>query len=312
MSERPAAAKASAQSSFQATIVADGEAAPLLARRLEEAIEPQALAVSLFERGQGLFEVSALYAEPPKREALIAVIGAEAAGPGRLGIEPLAPADWVTVSQGQRGPVQAGRFLVHGSHDRARVPRRLLAIEIDAGQAFGTAHHASTRGCLIALDDLFKRERPATILDLGTGTGILAIAAARALRRTVLASDSDPIAVRVASENARKSGTRPLVGVVTAEGFAHSRLRHIAADLLIANLLERALYQLAPELARRVKRGGRAILSGLTATQARGIEARSSAFGFILEKRIVLDGWTTLVIRRRNERSVRRLIGARL
>src|SRR5581483_8176034 len=146
------------------------------------------------ERGQGQFEVSALYAEPPRREALIALIGTDIADPGTLTIEPLAPADWVSLSQGKRGPVQAGRFLVHGSHDRARVPRRLLAIEIDAGQAFGTAHHASTRGCLIALDDLFKRERPAAILDLGTGTGILAIAAAKTLRRTVTASDSDPIA----------------------------------------------------------------------------------------------------------------------
>ncbi len=312
MSERPAAAKANAQTSFQATVVADGEAASVLARRLEEAIEPQALAVSLFERGQGQFEVSALYAEPPRREALIALIGTDIADPGTLTIEPLAPADWVSLSQGKRGPVQAGRFLVHGSHDRARVPRRLLAIEIDAGQAFGTAHHASTRGCLIALDDLFKRERPTAILDLGTGTGILAIAAAKALRRTVTASDSDPIATRVAADNARKTGAHPLLDIITADGFAHPRLRRIRADLLIANLLERALYALAPELARHVAGGGRAILSGLTESQARGIEARCSAFGFIRERRIVLDGWTTLMIRRRKPRGVRRLIGTRL
>ncbi len=311
MSGRPAA-RADMQSSYQATIVADREAAPLLAVRLEEAIEPQALAVSLFERGQGQFEVSALYAEPPRHEALIALIGTDIADPGALTIEPLAPADWVSLSQGKRGPVQAGRFLVHGSHDRARVPRRLLAIEIDAGQAFGTAHHASTRGCLIALDDLFKRERPAAILDLGTGTGILAIAAAKTLRRTVTASDSDPIAARVAADNARKTGAHPLLDIITEDGFAHPRLRRIRADLLIANLLERALYALAPELARHVAGGGRAILSGLTEAQARGIEARCSAFGFIRERRIVLDGWTTLMLRRRKPRGVRRLIGTRL
>src|SRR5581483_9868528 len=105
-------------------------------------------------------------------------------------IEPLEPADWVILSQARRGPVRAGRFLIHGSHDRARFARRLLAIEIDAGQAFGTAHHASTRGCLLALDDLLKREKPVRILDLGTGTGILAIAAAKALQQRVFASDS--------------------------------------------------------------------------------------------------------------------------
>lgn len=312
MSERSTAAKVEVRSSYQATIVADAADAPLLASRLEEAIELQALAVSLFDRGGSQAEVSALYAEPPQREALIGLIGAEAAGSGRLRIEPLEPADWVTLSQARRGPVRAGRFLIHGSHDRARFARRLLAIEIDAGQAFGTAHHASTRGCLLALDDLLKREKPVRILDLGTGTGILAIAAAKALQQRVFASDSDPVAARVASENARRAGARQLLSVVTAEGFAHPRLRRITADLLIANLLERALYGLAPEIARRVAGGGRAILSGLTETQARGIEARSSAFGFTLERRIVLDGWTTLVIRRRNIERVRRLIGARL
>ncbi len=311
MSERTAA-KAGAQSSYQLTLLVRADAAQAIASRLEEAIEPQALAVSRFERGEGQVEVSALYAEPPRREALIALIGAEAAHPGGLHIEPLGPADWVTLSQGQRGPVQAGRFLIHGSHDRRRIPRRRLAIEIDAGRAFGTAHHASTRGCLIALDDLIKRNRPATILDIGTGTGILAIAAAKALQRNVVASDADPVAAKIAGENARVNRAGPLVGVVTVQGFAHPRLRQIEADLLIANLLERALHELAPELARRVTGGGRAVLSGLTRAQARGIEARSSAFGFILEKRIVLDGWTTLVIRRRKQRGVRRLIGARL
>lgn len=115
----------------------------------------------------------------------------------------------MTLSQGKRGKVEAGRFLVHGSHDRANVPRRLLAIEIDAGQAFGTAHHSSTRGCLLALDDQLKRRRPRIVVDIGTGTGILAIAAAKALRRRVMASDSDRVAVAIAADNARKNGVRP-------------------------------------------------------------------------------------------------------
>ena len=293
---------ASAPAGYQVTLLAAAREAEAIASRLEQAIEPQALAVSLFDRGNGRFEVSALYAERPCEKALIAAL--DGAAHGDLSIEPLAAADWVTLSQGKRGPVHAGRFLVYGSHDRVRVPKRRLAIEIDAGQAFGTAHHASTRGCLLALDDLLKRERPRVILDVGTGTGILAIAAAKALQCPVLASDEDRIAAAIAADNARKNRAGTLVSVVTAQGFAHPSLRQIAADLLLANLLERALYSLAPELARRVKGGGIAILSGLTRTQARTIEARTSAFGFILEKRIILDGWTTLVLRRRNSRKV--------
>ena len=193
---------------------------------------------------------------------------------------------------------------------RPRQPRQgkgaapLLAIEIDAGQAFGTAHHASTRGCLLALDDVLKRGRPRVVVDIGTGTGILAIAAAKALRRKIIASDSDPIASATAAENARKNGVAGLVRVVTADGFAHPRLRQAKADLLFANLLERALYALAPQLARHVAPGGIAVLSGLTETQARAIEARTRAHGFVLKKRIILEGWTTLVIARDNARRV--------
>ena len=182
--------------------------------------------------------------------------------------------------------------------------KRRLAIEIDAGQAFGTAHHASTRGCLLALDDVLKRTRPRVILDIGTGTGILAIAAAKALKRSVLASDSDRLAVRIAAANARMNGAGPLLRVLTAQGFGHAELRHFQADLVLANLLERALYELAPEMARHVRPGGTAILSGLTDTQARAIEARTSAFGFIRKKRIILDGWTSLVLSRRSGRVV--------
>ena len=174
------------------------------------------------------------------REALLRLI-AQSAGDSELGtlrIEVMPEADWVTLSQGKRGPVAAGRFLVHGSHDRGRLPPRLLAIEIDAGQAFGTAHHASTRGCLLALDDILKRRRPRIVVDIGTGTGILAIAAAKALRQRVIASDNDPLAVRIAAENARMNGVGSLVSAFKARGFDHPRLRRRKADLVLANLLE--------------------------------------------------------------------------
>jgi ribosomal protein L11 methyltransferase len=292
---------------YQACIEAAPSPAERIARALEEAADPQAVAVGLFERGEGSFEVFAHYEAEPSRAALLELI-AQASGGDSLGplrIEELPPADWVTLSQGKRGPVEAGRFLVHGSHDRERVPRRRTSIEIDASQAFGTAHHASTRGCLLALEAHLKRRRPHNLIDIGTGTGILAIAAAKALWQGVTASDSDPLAVGIATENARKNGVSPLVKVLKVQGFAHPRLRQCKAELVLANLLERALYDLTPSLAQHVAQGGTAILSGLTQTQARGIEARTRAHGFVMEKRIILDGWTTLVITRRNARRAR-------
>jgi ribosomal protein L11 methyltransferase len=289
----------------QARIEVPEAAAMRLAEALEAALDPSPVAVGLFERGHDRFEVFAHYEAAPGREALLKLI-AEAAGGavGPLQIEALPPADWVTLSQGKRGKVAAGRFLVHGSHDRGQARRRLLAIEIDAGQAFGTAHHASTRGCLLALHYVLKRGRPREVIDIGTGTGVLAIAAAKALKRNVIASDNDPVAAAAAAENARKNGVGSLVRVVTADGFGHPLLRRTKADLLFANLLERALYALAPQLRRHVAHAGIAVLSGLTETQARAIEARTRAQGFVLKKRIILEGWTTLIIARVKPRRV--------
>jgi len=292
---------------YEARIAADEAAAERIAHALEEACGPSPVAVGVFELAKGRFEVFAHFAEAPPRETFLPLIEHVANGAqfGPLRIERVPDEDWVTLSQGKRGPIKAGRFLVHGSHDRSRVPRRLFAIEIDAGQAFGTAYHASTRGCLIALDDLLKRFRPRSVLDIGTDTGILAIAAAKALKHPSLASDNDPLAVTIARDNARKNRVAPLVRVVKATGFAPAGLRQTIPDLVLANLLERSLYELAPMLARHIPPLGRAILSGLTDTQARGIEARFAAHGFILEKRIVLDGWTTLVIVRCKARALR-------
>jgi ribosomal protein L11 methyltransferase len=290
----------------QARVEVPEAAAMRLAEALEAALDPSPVAVGLFERGHDRFLVFAHYEAAPGREALLKLIAEAAGGTGieSLEIEALPPADWVTLSQGKRGKVAAGRFLVHGSHDRGQARHRLLAIEIDAGQAFGTAHHASTRGCLLALDDVLKRRAPRAVVDIGTGTGVLAIAAAKALRRNVIASDNDPVAAATAADNARRNGVGSLVGVVTADGFDHPLLRRTKADLLFANLLERALYALAPQLRRHVAHAGIAVLSGLTETQARAIEARTRAQGFVLKRRIILEGWTTLVIARVKARRV--------
>jgi len=290
----------------QASIEAEALSAERIARALEDA-DPSPLAVGLFDRGGGRFEIFAHYDTPPARNTLLSLI-TEAAGSGDIGplkVEEIAPTDWVTLSQGKRGPVRAGRFFVHGSHDRGRAPRHRFVLEVDAGQAFGTAHHASTRGCLLAFDALIKRRHPRSIVDLGTGTGILAIAAANALKRRVLASDNDPVAVVIAGENARKNCAGTMLRVIKAGGFAHPLLRNLKADLILANLLERVHYDLAPLFARHLRPGGVAILSGLTEAQARGIEARTRAHGFAMQKRIILDGWATLVIIRRSTRPTR-------
>ena len=285
---------------YVATIEAPSHIAEAVAARLEAAESPVAMAVTLFECGPGQIEVSAHYAEKPARERLIQLIEGVAGegGGGALRIESLPPKNWVAEAERLRGPVCAGRFLVHGRHDRGKVPPGRFTLEIDAGLAFGTAHHATTRGCLIALDRLLKRWRPRRVLDIGTGTGILAIAAAKALGGIVIASDMDPVAVAVAAENARRNGARSRVIVVKAEGLAHPALRHAKADLLFANLLLRPLLELAPVFARALRPGGMCVLSGLLDAQARQVEARFRSLGLTLDSRILLGGWTTLLLRR--------------
>ncbi|MGH6867044.1 MAG: 50S ribosomal protein L11 methyltransferase [Methyloceanibacter sp.] len=288
----------------QTTIEAGAGTAGRIARALDEAAAPAAVAVGHFDLGNERSEVFAHYEAAPPREVLAALIAAAAEGDdiGPLRFDVVGDEDWVTLSQGKRGPVEAGGFIIHGSHDRAKVSRLRLAIEIDAARAFGTAHHASTRGCLLALDTLLKHSLPRTVLDLGTGTGILAIAAAKALGRPVWASDNDPLAVTIAVDNARMNGVGGRLRVVWAEGLAHPALGTLKPDLILTNLLERALHDLAPAIAKSVAPGGTAILSGLTQDQAPAIERRYIAFGFGPKSRIILDGWTTLVLMSRNAR----------
>ena len=287
---------------YRATVEAEPPAAGRIAQALDETETPPALSVSYFDLGNARFEVSALYATRPDEAVLTALIKRAAQGDAitPVRIEEVPPADWVSLSQGKRQPVRAGRFLVHGSHDRDAVARNRFTIEIDAAQAFGTAHHATTRLCLLALDELAKRGRPDLVLDLGTGTGILAIAAARAFERPVVATDNDPVAVEIAKHNARKAGLSQQIHVFTAEGMAHPSLRRLAPDLIVANILAAPLHALAPAIARILQPGGYLLLSGIIADQTRAIAGRYGAFGFALEKRILLDGWAALLLGLRN------------
>lgn len=210
---------------------------------------------------------------------------------------PMEDMDWVSLVQKELSPIRAGRYFIYGSHDRARAGQRAGDIEIDAGQAFGTAHHGTTKGCLLALDDLFKAHQFDNILDLGTGTGLLAIAAAKVLKQTVMASDIDPISVKIANENAALNQVGTLLYVVEADGLAHPELQNAAPyDLMIANILAAPLRSMAPSIQECMQPGGYLVLSGLLRTQSRSIEACYRARGFTLKKRIPLDEWMTLIL----------------
>jgi ribosomal protein L11 methyltransferase len=218
-------------------------------------------------------------------------------------IERLDGRDWVSETLASLPPVSVGRFTVHGRHDRARIAANRIGIEIEAGLAFGTGHHGTTRGCLAALDRHLRSCGTRRVLDLGTGSGVLAIAAARIVRRRVVASDSDAAALAVARANARANGAGTMVETVHARGFLHRRLSAPRSfDLVMANILLRPLMQLARPLSLGLERNGRAVLSGLLPHQANATLHAGRACGFALERRFDIDGWTTLVLLRSGTR----------
>lgn len=211
--------------------------------------------------------------------------------------EVIQDADWVAQSLAGLDPVHAGRFLVHGAHDAASVPVNRHGIQVEAALAFGTGHHGTTRGCLIALNQLLKSRRPRRMLDLGTGTGVLAIAAAKALHRPVLASDIDPVSVAIARANADLNRVADRVRVVAANGFAHRELAARAPyDLIFANILAGPLIALAPRMARATAPGGAVILSGLLTHQERAVRAAYRAQGLFVARRVVLENWVALTL----------------
>lgn len=274
--------------------------ARVLTERLTDLVDPAPSATSYFEiPGTGRWRVDAYVEDEPEPELLIAMLGL---APGaRLQVDRVPDENWVAISQAALPPVEAGRVIVHGSHDRARIGLRLTAIEIDAGEAFGTAHHSTTEGCLVALDRLARGSAFHRVLDLGCGSGVLAIAAARMMPHArLIASDFDPVAAGVAHGNVRANRVGARISAVAARGLDHPALRGEGRfDLVIANILARPLITLAPALRRAVAPGGLVVLSGLLAEQSREVLGTYLARGFTLVRRIVLSGWTTLVVKRR-------------
>lgn len=252
--------------------------------------------------GGGLWLVEAFFAKAPDGPRLQGQIdrlaGSLALAPPSLTLDRVPPRDWLAEVERQSSPVVAGRFLVHGRHDRGRWPAGGWAIEIDPGRAFGTGRHDSTRGCLLALDRLARRRRIRRSLDLGCGSGILAIAAIKLWRAPTLASDIDPLAAAETLRNARANAARPWLRTLTANGFRHAVLMRCRHDLIVANILAGPLVKLAPELVRRLAPGGRAVLSGILSRQASGVLAAYLRRGLRLERRLQLGDWPTLVLRR--------------
>jgi len=228
--------------------------------------------------------------EAQVRALLADIVGVELVA--TIVTERIARQDWVARSLAGLAPVRAGRFLVHGGHARTDVRSNDVALEIEAALAFGTGHHGTTRGCLLALDSVLKRRRPRRVLDLGTGTGVLAMAAAKVLHRTIACGDLDATAVTAARGNAVMNGLGPWVRPVRAAGLA-------PYDLVLANILAKPLRGLAPSVAAHAARGADLILSGLLPRDVPGILSSYAAQGFALRSRGDLEGWATLSLRKR-------------
>ena len=282
---------------FTALTTLPGEApAEALAEALE-ALDPQGVGVFELEDGSGLWEVGGYFDRAPDPVALALLAAVH--GARDFAVSELPETDWVAHVRRELSPVEAGRFFVHGSHDADRVPPDRIALLIEAAMAFGTGHHGTTLGCLRALDRLADGWTPKAVADIGAGTAVLAMAAARVWPgASVVASDLDPVATDVARANLAVNGLEGRVTCVTAAGYDAPELAG-PFDLILANILMGPLIDLAPATAAHLAPGGRAILSGLLTHQADAVlAAHTAAAGLALETRADLGEWTTLVLHR--------------
>ncbi|PPD45138.1 MAG: 50S ribosomal protein L11 methyltransferase [Methylocystis sp.] len=278
----------------------DEQRARAVADIIVETFDPTETAAAAFEVDDGpVWSVEVYFADAPDEEEIRGLIEAVSDGEtaARAEFSQIAKEDWVMKSLAGLEPVRAGRVLVHGSHDRDRLKASDIGVEIEAALAFGTGHHGTTLGCLKALDRIVKRRRPARVLDVGTGTGVLAIAAAKLLRQSVASGDIDPVAVETARANAVANGAGAWVRPVVAVGLRHAAMAG-RYDLIFANILAKPLRLLAPSIAAAAAPGAELVLSGLLGRDVPGVLSAYRAQGFSLAQRGDIDGWATLVLRR--------------
>jgi ribosomal protein L11 methyltransferase len=271
---------------------ADAEAA---ARALDDHPALEAATYSILEEDEarGVWRIDAYPVSDDEAAAIRQSLGAFTAL--SIAVEALADADWLAMSLSGLPPVRAGRFFVFGAHDAGRAPPNAVKLRIEAGAAFGTGHHGTTVGCLIAFDALLKRRRFPHVLDVGAGTGVLAIAAGKTGSRRLVGTDIDAASVRISAENAKINGVS--ARFVKARGLRHAAVQAGGPyDLVFANILARPLVGLAQDIRSALTPGGRVILSGLLRNQERFVRTAYLARGFRLERRIHRDAWATLVM----------------
>jgi ribosomal protein L11 methyltransferase len=273
---------------------AEAEAA---AAALEADPATEALTFSILEEDEDhdVWRIDAFPTEDDEQAAIVRVLG----GYPKLRVvtEVLADADWLAMALSGLPPVRAGRFFVYGAHDRGLAPASTVNLRIEAGAAFGTGHHGTTVGCLLAFSDLLKKRRFERVLDVGCGTGVLAIAAARTGSPIAVGTDIDGPSVRIANENAQLNGAR--ARFVHASGLDDPLVRNDGPyDLVFANILAPPLVALSADIKRALKPGGYAILSGLLRTQERRVSAAYTSKGFRMVRRIHRDAWSALVLQR--------------
>lgn len=263
-----------------------------------ERLDPAPTGVGVFEMedGSGLWEVGGYFTEAPDIAGLAVLEAAFGAKP--FTVSELPETDWVAKVQRELHPVRAGRFFVHGAHDADRIPDDAVPLLIEASMAFGTGHHGTTEGCLRALDRLVREGfAPRRVADIGCGTAVLAMAAAKVWTGEVLASDIDPVAVEVARANVAANGLAGRIRCVEAAGFDDPDLTAAAPfDLIFANILKGPLLALAPEIAARLAPGGAAVLSGILTDQAEEIVEVYRRNGLNPAHREDIVDWTTLTL----------------
>lgn len=278
------------------------------AERVEAALAPLAAAVSRFALEDDAsdeitaWRIEALFGRDVDRAVVAARLALATASLGMTTPESawseVPDADWLTITRQSFAAIRAGRYHVHGHHLAAA--SGAIDIRLDAGRAFGSGEHETTRGCLLALDWLARRHRPRRALDLGCGSGLLAIAIAKTWPASVIAADIDPIAVAVARDNTRRNRVATAITAIASDGYRAAALRRRAPfDLIAANILARPLVAMAPALARALAPGGVAVLSGLLASQERAVLQAHRRHGLALRRRFAIGAWRTLVIGKR-------------